>query len=250
MSLGGYIKLHRDLLGKAIWKNSTAEQKVILITLLMMANHSENEWEWSGKRFKAKPGQFVTSEASIVEKCGKGVSRQNVRTALKKFENYNFLTRETTKKDSLITIINWGKYQHERMQANQSRNQQLTNSQPSVNQQLTTNKNVKNDKNVKKRERGAQPLKPYGEFGNVLLKEGEYEELIEKYPKSVVDDKIANLDCHIQNGERKYTAYKDHYATIGNWCRRDTPVIKPDPAAPYGRDPETGIPFANGGLRK
>src|SRR5699024_10018631 len=94
-----------------IWKDSTPEQKVILITLLMMANHEENEWEWKGEKFKAKPGQFVTSLNSIVEKGGSGVTIRKVRTAIERFEKYGFLTNETTNRNRLITIVNWGVYQ-------------------------------------------------------------------------------------------------------------------------------------------
>jgi hypothetical protein len=45
----GWIKLHRELLEKPIWTAATPEQKVLLITLLMMANHGEKQWEWKGK---------------------------------------------------------------------------------------------------------------------------------------------------------------------------------------------------------
>ncbi|EPF5050210.1 hypothetical protein ACSSTF_004802, partial [Escherichia coli] len=92
---GGWIKLYRQLLAKPIWQESTPEQKVILITLLSMANHEEREWEWQGAPYKANPGQFVTSLESIRKKCGKGISLQNVRTALKRFEKYGFLTNES-----------------------------------------------------------------------------------------------------------------------------------------------------------
>ena len=67
----GWVKLHRELMDKAMWKDSTPEQKTVLITLLMMANHYENEWEWKGEKYKAKPGQFVTSLPSIVKSAGK-----------------------------------------------------------------------------------------------------------------------------------------------------------------------------------
>lgn len=39
----GFIKNHMELAEKHIWENSTAEQKVILITLLMMANYGEKQ---------------------------------------------------------------------------------------------------------------------------------------------------------------------------------------------------------------
>ncbi|MBK2004049.1 DnaD domain-containing protein [Listeria ivanovii subsp. londoniensis] len=142
MSLG-WIKLHRDLKEKPIWKSSTPEQKTILVTLLMMANHKENEWEWRGKPFKAKPGEFVTSIKSITEECGKGISSQNVRTALKRFENYGFLTKESTKVSTLINVVNWGVYQELENKTNTVTNNQLTNDSQTANKQLTTNKNVR-----------------------------------------------------------------------------------------------------------
>ncbi|HAA0393366.1 DnaD domain-containing protein [Listeria monocytogenes] len=139
----GWIKLHRDLKEKPIWKSSTPEQKTILVTLLMMANHKENEWEWRGKPFKAKPGEFVTSIKSITEECGKGISSQNVRTALKRFENYGFLTKESTKVSTLINVVNWGVYQELENKTNTVTNKQLTNDSQTANKQLTTNKNVR-----------------------------------------------------------------------------------------------------------
>lgn len=146
---GGWIKLYRQLLDKPIWLESSPEQKVILITLLSMANHEEKEWEWQGVPYKAKPGQFVTSLPSIAKKAGKGISLQNVRTALKRFEKYNFLTDESTKQNRLITIVNWGVYQAADKETNSQTNSQLTDDQQTPNSQLTANKNVKNDKNVR-----------------------------------------------------------------------------------------------------
>ncbi|EHF3667148.1 DnaD domain-containing protein [Listeria innocua] len=139
----GWVKLHRDLKEKPIWRSSTPEQKTILVTLLMMANHKENEWEWMGKPFKAKPGEFVTSIKSITAECGKGISSQNVRTALKRFENYGFLTKESTKVNTLINIVNWGVYQESENKPNTLANNQLTNDSQTANKQLTTNKNVR-----------------------------------------------------------------------------------------------------------
>ena len=140
---GGWIKLHRQLLDKAIWQCSTPEQKTILITLLMMANHERKEWEWKGKKFVCEPGQFVTSLSSIVKNAGKGITIQNVRTALEKFKKYEFLTYESTKTGRLITIENWGIYQSE----DEKLTKKSTKHQQRANKELTTNKNDKNDKN-------------------------------------------------------------------------------------------------------
>lgn len=144
----GWIKLHRCLMKKAIWTSSSPEQKVILITLLMMANHEGKEWQWQGKQFKANPGEFVTSAKSIMTKAGKGISRQNVRTALEKFTKYEFLTYVSTKTGILVSIVNWRDYQAKELPPNQLINHDLTNRSPTPNQQVTTNKNDKNIKNI------------------------------------------------------------------------------------------------------
>lgn len=108
-----------------------------------MANHRGREWEWKGNPYKAEPGQFVTSIPSIAEKSGKGISKQNVRTALKRFERYGFLTDESTNKNRLITIVNWRKYQGYDDDNNTQTNRQLTGNQQATNRQLTPNKNVR-----------------------------------------------------------------------------------------------------------
>lgn len=145
----GWIKLHRALLDKTIWINSTPEQKTILITLLLMANHEPNQWEWKGKKYIVKSGEFITSLEKIVAKCGKGITTQNVRSALKRFEKLQFLTNESTKQNRLIKIENWGLYQDEENQPNKATNKEVTNDQQRPNKEVTTNKNDKNDKNDK-----------------------------------------------------------------------------------------------------
>ena len=107
----GWIKLHRRLKEKPIWTASNCLQKALLVTLLLLANHKENEWEWRGKPFRAKPGQFVTSVPKLMEEIGKEATEQKVRTALERFKKYEFITDESTKTGRLITIVNWGQYQ-------------------------------------------------------------------------------------------------------------------------------------------
>lgn len=103
----GWVKVHRSLLEKPIWTEATPEQKVILVTLLMMATHAERQWEWKGVQYALQPGQMITSLQSLEQKCGKSVSIQKIRTALKRFVRYGFLTDESTNQSRLITIVNW-----------------------------------------------------------------------------------------------------------------------------------------------
>ena len=137
-----YIKLYRVLIKKPIWLRSTPEHKAILITLLLLANHKEAEWEWMGEKFKVMPGQFVTSLESIRKKTGKGITIQNVRSCLKRFEKLQFATSKATKAGRLITIINWDSYQPKKEKATKI----VTNEQQRGNKAPTPNKNDKNNR--------------------------------------------------------------------------------------------------------
>lgn len=138
----GWICLYRKLLDDPIWCNSTSDQRSILIAMLLMAAHSETVWEWQGKKFKCGPGQFVTSLNSLAEKSGRGVTIQNVRTAINRFEKLGFLTNESTKTGRLITIVNWQKYQDLSSIYNKEPNKDLTKTQQRPNKDLTPNNNV------------------------------------------------------------------------------------------------------------
>lgn len=134
----GHFRVWRELFTKPIWLNSTLEQQVILITLMAMANFQPREWEWQGKKYNVKPGQFITSSKSIIENTGGNVTTQNVRTALARFEKLGFLTNESTKQGRLITLVNWRDYQYTDDYANQDPNRRVTKTQPRPNQDLTT----------------------------------------------------------------------------------------------------------------
>jgi hypothetical protein len=134
----GWVKIYRELLRKPIWKQSTPEQKSILVTLILMADHKPQEWDWKGEKFNTKPGQFITSLESISRKAGKGISIQNVRGSLKRFsKKFDFLTDESTKTGRLITINNWGTYQPNK----ENPTDKSTVAQQRGNKEVTPNKN-------------------------------------------------------------------------------------------------------------
>lgn len=143
----GWIKLHRELLFHPIWQNSTPEQKTVLVTLLCMANHQHKKWEWRGKEFEARPGQFVTSLNSIVKACGRGVTIKNVRTALNRFEKLGFLASESTNTGRLITIENWSKWQVADSETGKASGREMANTGQAPGKHRATNKNGENEKN-------------------------------------------------------------------------------------------------------
>ena len=158
---GGWVKLYRELKSKSIWQLSSPEQKVVLITILLLANHEENKWEWKGEQFTCMPGQLITSLNSLVRECGDGVSIRNVRTALERFEKLGFLTNASTKTGRLITIVNWEKYQSRDLVSGKGDDKEPTKSRQRPDKEPTTNKNdkeYKNDKEIKK-----EPAAPFSD---------------------------------------------------------------------------------------
>jgi len=148
--MDGWIKLHRKVMKSPMYRQLNSKQRDVMMTILLLANHESNTWEFRGEVYEVQPGQFITSLDSLKENCASDVTTQNIRTALLKLEKHGFLTNESTKKNRLITVVNWGLYQGCGDTTNKEINRQPTNSQQTANNQLTTNKNDKNLKNEKK----------------------------------------------------------------------------------------------------
>ena len=218
----GWLKLHRDLKDKPIWKRSTPEQKTILITLLMMVNYEPNQWEWKGAKYNVKPGQMITSISSIVKAAGDGISTQNVRSGLRRFEKLQFLTKEVTKQSdggTLITIVNWEQYQD---QDNKAPNKEVTKRQQRGNKEVTTIKEIKKEKNDKKEERNLHTLQKFitencpniSKLKTQLTFENS-EKLIENFSLELIYDKIDNME-NLKDLTKKYNSV---YLTLNNWCK-------------------------------
>lgn len=163
----GWIKLHRKILEDELWIDCTPEQKVIMMTLLMLANHDDKSWIWQGKKFSIKAGQLITSIESIRKISGKNISSKNVRSALVKFKKYGFLANESAKTGRLITIANWAKYQgnDDEVAKQEAKRWQRGG------KEVATNKNVKNVENINTR-------------ANSTL-DSDFEKLWKLYPKKV-----------------------------------------------------------------
>ncbi len=148
--MDGWIKLHRALLDKAIWLQSTCEQKTLLITLLLLADHKGNQWVWKGRKFETQPGQLVTSIESLSKQTG--ISIKKIRTALVKFEKMEFLASEAASTGRVITIVNWSVYQGgEEEKGKQKGNERASDGQ-AVGKRRATNKNDKKYKNERSKE--------------------------------------------------------------------------------------------------
>ena len=148
MAESGWVKLHRKLKNWRWYKDLPT--KALFLHLLI-----EAEWSGEGR------GQVITTESDLERDTG--LSRQQVRTAMKHLQATNEITKKVTNgltnkvtdKKTVITIENYSLYQGADEDDNQQANQQgeinLTNEQPTSNQSTINIKNyeevIKNIKN-------------------------------------------------------------------------------------------------------
>ena len=153
MSKQGYIKLYRQITDTPVWADS--DKLKLWLMCLMKATHDEKTQVVGNQIIELKAGQFITGRAALSDDFNRDVKKDRrvdgltLFRWLSLFEKMEMLNIKKTNKYSLITVLNWDKYQGQRT----SNEQQLNNKRTSNEQQLNTNKNdknVKNDKNEKK----------------------------------------------------------------------------------------------------
>lgn len=99
----GFIKLHRQLLDWAWYRDSNV--KSVFLHLLLSAAFAPGEW----KGIAIQPGQAVVGTQKLAQALG--LSRQQVRTALKKLAASGEITTAATNRCTVVTICRWQDFQ-------------------------------------------------------------------------------------------------------------------------------------------
>lgn len=116
--MNGYIKLFRKMLDWE-WMDDPVTVQVFVYCLLR-ANFETQRWHGE----VLKPGQFVTSYAHMAKDLG--ITKSQLRTALKHLKLTQEITQSVTQHATLITIANWGLYQSAGEKVAQSLTQHVT----------------------------------------------------------------------------------------------------------------------------
>lgn len=219
--MSGYFKLYRELLNKPIWLNSSNEQRVILITLLAMANWKETEWDYYGEKIKLNPGQFIASAPAIKERCNSSeITIMKIRTALERFEKLDFLTvsltGKSTKSGKLITIVNWRLYQSNEEEDNRQNNRQ--NNKEITDRQPTDNRHIK-EEGKEYKELKEDKEKGFGRF---------WELYPSKRKKPVARIAWMNMRVHSEEQYALINAAVERYKKTNQWQEENGRYI-PDP---------------------
>jgi len=134
----GWIKLHRCLTD---WEwYSDINVRLTFIHFLIKANYQDKRWQ--GELIPR--GSFITSIKHLSEEIG--ISKMQVRTAIKKLVLTNEITSESSNANTMITIVSYNTYQLD----DKPNNKPITNKEQTDNKRITTTKEVKNIKEYKK----------------------------------------------------------------------------------------------------
>ncbi len=147
--MNGYIKLHRSIMDWRWYDDPNTFR--LFVHLLLKANHAPKEW----RNVKVERGQVLTGLHSLSKETA--LSVRSVRTAIEHLISTGEVTRQATNQYSLITVVNYAKYQDRPCDSDKpSDNQndkQATSERQATDKRPTTNKNDKKnkkDKNDKK----------------------------------------------------------------------------------------------------
>lgn len=178
----GYLILYRSFL---TWEwYSTPVVKDVFLHCLFKANYKDQNW----KGQIIKKGQFVTSLDHLSKELG--LSVQQIRTSLIKLEKTQNITRTSTSRNTIITVVNWHKF-HKLQQTN---NKQITNKQQQLNK---GNKENKRDSNlllslsidereilkkylIRENKKLRKPIENIDGYISTLVKNGDHIAILEK----------------------------------------------------------------------
>ena len=139
----GFIKLYRSMLKWEWYQDQNT--KSVFIHLLLNAN-----WEDSRYRGHEVPkGSLVCGRKKLAKDLG--LSEQEIRTSLNHLKSTNEITIQSTNRFSIITIVNWEKFQGLKEESTNKLTINPTNNQPTTNH-IKEIKNIRNKEYYKKSE--------------------------------------------------------------------------------------------------
>ena len=156
MANQGFVVLYRKFLS---WEWIDNPNMVgLFINLLLLANFQDKEWHG----IIIKRGQFLTSIAHLSKKVG--LSVRQTRTALDRLKTTNEITSETTTSYTVITVLNYNKYQD----YDKPNDKRMTNERQTDDKRMTTTNNDNNVNNENKDNNNIY-LAPIGAGTNHLI---------------------------------------------------------------------------------
>lgn len=239
--MSGWVRLYRSI-DEWEW-SSNPNVLCVFIRLLVLASFEPRQWNGLG----IEKGQVVISLENLAKKVG--LSVQQTRTALNKLKSTNEITSQSTNKYSVITIVNYGKYQgieeENNKQDNKQPNNPITNEQQTNNKQITTSKECKELNNLNNiynntpltplNGEGEKPKNPpvkvyafEGEF--VKLNEKDFNRWVEAFPNVQLKGFLTSYDAWLKTQSEQ--TQKDWFMRCSGYlAKKNQENAKNKPAA-------------------
>lgn len=207
----GYIKISRSILDWEWWPDINTSR--VFIYILLKAN-------WKEGKFKGKViprGSLVASIASIA--AGTGLTPDEVRTAIRHLVDSNNLTKQTTNRYSVFSVVGYDSYQD----TSQANPKQI----PSYSQAIPNDRRREEGKNisvcVSAREGRFQDFwSAYPKKVNMLNAQGEYTYVLETTVELSEDDLIQAAKnyaeaCRIRHTKERYIKNPENWLKESAW---------------------------------
>lgn len=136
----GWVKIHRSMLDNPVVMKDS-DHCMLWMLLLLNATHKPHDTLFGGKRITLMPGQLITGRKKLARELR--VNEHKIDRMLRAFKNEQQIEQQSKPYGSLITIINWHKYQG----FEQQNEQQMSNQRATSEQRVSTKQECKNDKN-------------------------------------------------------------------------------------------------------
>lgn len=145
--MSGWVKIHRKILEKP--SLTRASILGLWVYLLLSVHRNETKAFFAGKDIVLSPGQGIFSTPTLSKILDLSVSK--VRRILKMLENEQMIEQLNTPKGSVITVVNWNKYQNSEQLDEQQVNNCCTTGEQQVNNfpiYIKNNENKEKEENI------------------------------------------------------------------------------------------------------
>lgn len=157
MSKQGWIKLHRSILDNPV-VFADADHFAVWVYLLLNAAHKDGTVvTHRGVKITLSAGQLIVSKRGMSDPLK--IPDAKIQRILKRFESEQQIEQQTSRRNRVITIVNWERYQQSDPQNDPQNETQVTHRRPTDDPQNDPQtaklplykkniKNVNNDNNI------------------------------------------------------------------------------------------------------
>lgn len=215
----GWIKVHRKMTEWEWYQDPNTCR--LFLHLLLTVNRKPGKW----RGVDVPAGARITSIRKLSAETK--LSERNVRTAIKHLISTHEVTQSTTARYTLITVLNYEKYQG----TDTVSDTPVTQYRHSTDTVVTTNKNNKKErmKEMIDDDSSSEVASSlFGKFRNVPLTQAEYNTLMERHPKTGMDAIETVSEMLKENPNKPISSFPAYLNKIASG---EKPAYRKQPAA-------------------